>query len=209
MKYKLSISPEEMEQLQPAAFPGHIHVIDKPGLAYKRAISYLKKQSVLGFDTETRPVFSAHQPRHGVALVQLSGADHAYLFRIQKLGMRKQLCGVLSDPNILKIGAACHDDVRSLQRIAKFEEKTYVDLQKEVWQWGIKDKAVKKMAGIILGIRISKTQQLSNWEADTLSEAQKKYAATDAWVCREMWLKLQESPKNPLQYDEQGNIKEG
>lgn len=208
MNYKLSITPEELEQLPMAAFTGHIHVIDKPGFAFQRAINYLKKQQVLGFDTETRPVFSAHQPRHGVALVQLSGPDHAYLFRIQTLGMRKQLCAILSDPNIVKIGAACHDDVRGLQRIAPFAEKTYIDLQKEVWKWGIKDKAVKKMAGIILGVRISKTQQLSNWEADTLSEAQQKYAATDAWVCREMWLKLQDSPQNPLEFDEQGNIKE-
>jgi ribonuclease D len=73
-----------------------------------------------------------------------------------------------------------------------------VDLQKIVWEWGIRDKSVKKMAAIILGSRVSKTQQLSNWEAETLSEAQQMYAATDAWVCREMYLKLMASEKNPL-----------
>ena len=84
-----------------------------------------------------------------------------------------------------------------------------MDLQKIVWEWGIKDKSVKKMSAIILGKRISKSQQLSNWEADSLTAAQQMYAATDAWVCREMYLELLDNPKNPLQFDEQGNIKEG
>ena len=77
-----------------------------------------------------------------------------------------------------------------------------MDLQKIGCEWGIRDKAVKKMAAIILGFRISKTQQLSNWEAETLSESQCKYAATDAWVCREMYIKLMQSEKNPLPVDD-------
>ncbi len=77
-----------------------------------------------------------------------------------------------------------------------------MDLQKIVWEWGIRDKSVKKMAGLILGVRISKSQQLSNWEAETLNEFQQKYAATDAWICREMYLKLLESEKHPLRPEE-------
>ncbi|MBQ0077238.1 MAG: 3'-5' exonuclease domain-containing protein 2, partial [Bacteroidales bacterium] len=146
MGFKLSVLPEEIEKLPLGAFPGTIHVIDKPGLAYNSAIAYLRKQKVLGFDTETRPVFSPGQKHHDVALVQLSGPDQAFLFRINKLGLRKRLRAVLADPDILKIGAACHDDVRGLQKLHGFEEKNYVDLQREVWQWGIKDKSVKKMA---------------------------------------------------------------
>ena len=86
----------------------------------------------------------------------------------------------------------------SARRLHGFEPDGFLDLQKIVWEYGIKDKAVKKMAANILGIRISKTQQLSNWEAEKLSEAQQKYAATDAWVCREMYLRLLSSEKNPL-----------
>ena len=108
------------------------------------------------------------------------------------------MCAVLSNPNIMKVGAAVHDDVRGLQYHSKFEAKNFVDLQKIVCEWGIKDKSVKKMSAIILGCRISKTQQLSNWEADELSGAQKMYAATDAWICREMYMKLLGSEKNPL-----------
>ena len=178
--YKISIQPEEIEKMPLGAFPGEIHVIDKAGLEYARAISYLMSQKIIGFDTETRPVFTPGHPHHHVALLQLSGTDKAYLFRVNKLGMRRLMCAVLSNPNIIKVGAAVHDDVRGLQYHGKFEAKNFVDLQKIVCEWGIRDKSVKKMSAIILGCRISKTQQLSNWEADELSVAQKMYAATDA-----------------------------
>lgn len=193
--YQESITPEELENLPLASFPGEIIVIERPGVQLLKAVAYLKRQNIIGFDTETRPVFSPNQPHNGVALLQLSGADKAYLFRINKMGMRKIVCNILSDPDILKIGAATHDDVRGLQKKHKFEAKGFVDLQKEVEHWGIKDKSVKKMAGIIMNCRISKAQQLSNWEADVLSESQKKYAATDAWICREMYIRLLKSSK--------------
>ena len=203
-----AITPEELEKLPLKAFEGQIVVVDTPGLEFYKATQYLKKQKIIGFDTETRPVFEPHHPHRGVALLQLSGPDKAFLFRVGKMGLRRRLRYILSDPGILKIGAASGDDVRCLQRLAPFEGKGFVDLQKIVWEWGIGDKSVKKMAGHILGIRISKTQQLSNWEADKLSPAQQLYAATDAWVCREMYLKLLDTKKKPLKIDEQGRTKE-
>lgn len=200
--FKLTISPEEIEKLEPACFQGRIHVISHPGWEFSKAVSYLKKQSVLGFDTESKPVFSPGQHHNGVALLQLSGPDEAFLFRIQKLGMRGRICAILSNPNIIKVGAAALDDVRGLQRCHEFIPRGFVDLQKIVWEWGIRDKSVKKMAANILGVRISKSQQLSNWEAETLNEHQQKYAATDAWICREMYLKLQQCEKHPLKPEE-------
>lgn len=197
--YKISISPEEIEKLEPASFPGKIKVVDCLGLEFLKAVRYLRKQKVLGFDTESRPCFSPGQPHYGVSLLQLSGQDKAYLFRIKLIGdIPKQLRAILSDESIIKVGAAVNDDVRGLEKHHDFQPKAFVDLQKMVWEYGIKDKSVKKMAAIILGIRISKTQQLSNWEAETLSDAQCAYAATDAWVCREMYMKLLDSEKNPL-----------
>ena len=197
--YRISISAEEIEQLSPAAFPGRIEVIDSIGLDFFRAVRYLRRQSVIGFDTESRPCFSPNQPHYGVSLLQLSGKERAFLFRIKMMGdIPKALRKILSDEKILKVGAAVNDDVRGLEKHHDFTPKSFVDLQKIVWEYGIKDKSVKKMAAIILGIRISKTQQLSNWEAEKLSEAQQSYAATDAWVCREMYLKLLSSDKNPL-----------
>lgn len=193
-----NITPQEIQQLDYASFPGKIYVIDSVGAEFNRAIAYLRSQKFIGFDTETRPTFTASQPRYSVSLLQLSGPDRAYLFRINKIGMHRRLCNLLSSDKVVKVGAAIHDDIRGLQRHHGFSPAAFVDLQKIVWEWGIRDKAVKKMAAIILGIRISKTQQLSNWEAEQLSESQCKYAATDAWVCREMYLKLLKSEKNPL-----------
>ena len=200
--FKISILPEEIEKLPSGAFPGEIHIIEKPGLEYAKAIAYLMSQKVIGFDTETRPVFAANMPHHDVALLQLSGPDKAYLFRVNKLGMRKLMCSVLSNPDIIKVGAAVHDDVRGLQHYRRFEARNFVDLQKIASEWGVRDKSVKKMSAIILGGRISKTQQLSNGEAEELSRSQQLYAATDAWICREMYLKLLSSEKHPLSPEE-------
>lgn len=201
-----SITPAELEKLDFASFPGKIIVIESVGAEFNRAIAYLRSQKVIGFDTETRPTFTPAQPRYNVSLLQLSGPDRAYLFRLNKMGMHRRLCNLLASEKIVKVGAAIHDDIRGLQKLHGFNPGGFVDLQKIGWEWGIRDKAVKKMSAIILGFRISKTQQLSNWEADVLSESQCKYAATDAWVCRQMYLKLLATEKNPLVIEENKTI---
>ncbi len=193
-----SITPEEIGKLEYASFPGKIYVIDSVGAEFNRAIAYLRSQKIIGFDTETRPCFGPNQPRYDVSLLQLSGPNKAFLFRINKIGMHRRLCNLLSDKRILKIGAAIHDDIRGLQKHNDFKANGFVDLQKIVAEYGIRDKSGKKMSAIILGFRISKTQQLSNWETENLSEPQCMYAATDAWVCREMYVRLMQSEKNPL-----------
>ena len=196
--FKESITPKELEALEYASFPGKIIVIDAVGAEFNRAITYLRAQKIVGFDTETRPTFTPSQPRYNVSLLQLSGPDKAFLFRVNKIGMHRRLCNLLASDKVIKVGAAIHDDIRGLQKLHDFKPAEFVDLQKIGCEWGIRDKAVKKMTAIILGFRISKTQQLSNWEAETLSESQCRYAATDAWVCREMYIRLMNSEKNPL-----------
>ena len=197
--FQMSISPEEIGRLELAAFTGEITVIDSLGEAFGKAINYLRHQKIIGFDTETRPVFSPDQHTTGTALLQLSGAEKAFLFRIKLMGgIPRRLCAILANPNIIKVGAAIHDDVRGLQKFAGFKPQNFVDLQRIVWEYGIREKSVKKMTAIILGFKISKAQQLSNWEAEKLSESQQRYAATDAWVCREMYLRLQQAEKAPL-----------
>lgn len=197
--YRISVSNEEIEKLPLGVFPGRIVIIDKPGLKLNAAVAHLKTQKIIGFDTETKPIFNPTQPRHRVALLQLSTKSFAYLIRIDKLkGIPQGIIDVLSNPKILKIGAATSDDVRGLEKHHGFKPGGFFDLQKVAWEYGIRDRSVKKMAAIILDVKISKTQQLSNWEANIYTEAQKKYAATDAWICREMYLKLMESPKHPL-----------
>ncbi len=196
--FQISISPEEISALELAAFPGEIVLVDQEGEVLDRAIRYLRRQRVLGFDTETRPTFTPEQHSSGTALLQLSGGGRAYLFRLKKIGLPKPLAAILANPAITKVGAATRDDVLGLQKIARFSARGFVDLQSLVAEYGIRDKSVKKMTAIILGVKISKAQQLSNWEADHLSESQQRYAATDAWVCREMYLKLLSSEKHPL-----------
>ena len=200
--FKISISPEEIGELALAAFPGEITVIDSVSESFFAAIRYLRRQVVLGFDTETRPTFSPDQHSNGTAILQLSGKEKAFLFRVQKLGLPRQLASILASSSIIQVGAATRDDVKGLQAIADFKPRGFVDLQSTVWEYGIRDKSVKKMVAIILGVKISKAQQLSNWEAEHLSESQLKYAATDAWICREMYQKLLASEKNPLSEEE-------
>ena len=196
--FQISISPEEISALELASFPGEIVLVDREGEELDKAVRYLKRQQVLGFDTETRPTFSPDQHSTGTALLQLSGGGKAFLFRLKKIGLPRPLAAILANPNIVKVGAATLDDVRGLQKITPFSPRGFVDLQSIVNEYGIRDKSVKKMTAIILGVKISKAQQLSNWEAEHLSESQQRYAATDAWVCREMYLRLMASEKHPL-----------
>lgn len=190
MQYPESISSEELTQLDTVDFTGPIVVVSDVDSEFAEAMEYLKNQTVIGFDTETKPCFSSGSPRHHVALLQLSGEEKAYIFRVNTLGMPAPLASILSDGSILKIGAAVKEDVNGLMYYRKFTPRGFVDLQSMVGDYGIKDKSVRKMAAIILGKKVSKTQQLSNWEAPQLSGAQLKYAAIDAWVCREMYLRL-------------------
>jgi ribonuclease D len=196
--FRISISPEEIANLELVSFPGEIVLVDSLNDTFYAALKYLRRQKVLGFDTETRPTFTQDQHSNGTALLQLSGGTKAFLFRVQKTGIPKRLAAILSNPEIVKVGAATIDDVRGLQKFAPFNPKGFVDLQSKVWEYGIRDKSVKKMTAIILGVKISKAQQLSNWEAEHLSDSQLRYAATDAWVCREMYMKLLKAEKHPL-----------
>ncbi|MDD2424705.1 MAG: 3'-5' exonuclease domain-containing protein 2 [Bacteroidales bacterium] len=195
MPYLQTISSEDIEKLPQAQFRGEIHVISSEDREYQDAIEYLSRQRIIGFDTETKPVFQANSRRNSVALLQLSGRDKAYIFRLLSLGVTDKLSEILSSKRIIKVGAAVHDDIKGLQYYTKFTARGFVDLQAIALNWGIKEKSVRKMAAIILGMRISKSQQLSNWEADYLTTAQIQYAAIDAWVCQRMYLRLLSTPK--------------
>ena len=195
MIYKSTITPEEIESLPAAEFHGEIKIIDCKDDNYFDAVSYLENQKIIGFDTETRPSFTANTKRNTVALLQLSGKDRPFIFRLHSLGVLPELAEILSSAKIIKVGAAVNDDIRSLQYHTKFIPKGFVDLQSIATNWGIEDKSVRKLAAIVLGVRVSKSQQLSNWELSDLSSAQINYAAVDAWICQKMYLKLLSTPR--------------
>lgn len=190
MAYAQHITSEEIEKMEFATFSGQIQVIDKADSKFHEAIRYLSHQPMIGFDTETKPCFVPKVPRNRMAILQLSGEDRAFIFRLQQLGVPKKLAQLLSNPGVLKIGAAVHDDIRGLREYYDFNPASFVDLQKLTVDFGIEEKSVRKMAAIILNKRVSKSQQLSNWESSVLSEAQLKYAAIDAWICLEMYKAL-------------------
>ncbi len=190
--YPSSIDKEALKKLPMQAFPGTIHVIDSVA-GMDKYLPVLKKQKVLGFDTETRPSFRKGKINK-ISLVQFATPFHAFLFRVSRLNLPEGLIALFEDESIIKVGAALHDDLIDLRRISNFKAGGFLDLQKYVGAFGIENKGVAKMAGIVLGFRISKSQQLSNWDADQLSDAQKEYAATDAWVCLKIYLALQNYP---------------
>ena len=197
--YAPTIDAEDIAKMPLTFFEGRIEVIDSIGPEFDEAVRYLSRHKVIGFDTETRPVFTPHAPQNGVALLQLSTGRRAFLFRVFRMGLPDPLAAILASDKIIKVGAAVHDDIRGLQKVYPYEPSSFVDLQKMCTEWGIKDKSVKKLCAIIMGRRISKTQQLSNWEAKQLSDAQKIYAATDAWICREMYFALLNTKKPALE----------
>ncbi|MGB9746588.1 MAG: 3'-5' exonuclease [Bacteroidales bacterium] len=182
------ISVEEIRQLPLEMFRGDVFVVSDYA-DFQRAIAMVRRESVLGFDTETKPSFRKGR-RNKVSLLQLATDRQAWLFRLSRIGLPRELVSVLENPQIVKIGLALRDDLHSLHALQPFEPRNMIDLQKIVAQYGIKAQGLRKLAAIVLGIRISKAQQVTNWENPILTESQILYAATDAWVCYAIWKKL-------------------
>ncbi|MDR1257706.1 MAG: 3'-5' exonuclease domain-containing protein 2 [Tannerellaceae bacterium] len=181
MMHTPSITKDEIALLPTEEYKGRIIVIDKKKDA-GLAVEYLSKYLKVGFDTETRPSFKKGQ-RFKVALIQISTEDVCFLFRLNKIGIPHSLENFLSDDSIQKIGLSLRDDFGAVRKRTNAELSNFLDLQDYVGRFGIIDASLQKIYAILFGKKISKGQRLTNWEADTLSESQKKYAALDAWAC--------------------------
>lgn len=188
MPYKESITNEELNQLPLGMFDGNIVIVDTPE-GMERACEHLAGCGILGFDTETRPSFKKGR-LNSMSLVQLSCKDTAFLLRINKTPLTGGMLSILSDEKVIKVGASIRDDIKGIRKLFPFEPGGFADIQSMVHGYGINDLSVRKVSGIVLGIRISKAQRLSNWEAQRLTPAQQLYAATDAWACREVYMRL-------------------
>jgi ribonuclease D len=191
--YKENITVEELAEHELSWFKGEIVLVDNLKTFYE-VFPRLLMSDLLGFDTETRPTFKKGK-KNAVSLIQLSTEDLACLFRINKIGIPDELVALLSNPSIVKAGVAVHDDIRFLSGVRKFRPEGFIDLQTMVKDFGIQSSGLKKLSAIVLGFRISKRQQVTDWEAEQLSEAQEIYAATDAWVCYQIYKKLSTSEK--------------
>nr|WP_319569645.1 3'-5' exonuclease [uncultured Draconibacterium sp.] len=183
--FKESISNEELTELPLKRFEGQIFLVDSLQQV-KHAIEELNGASIIGFDTETKPSFKKGVVNK-VALLQLSTKNKAFLFRINRIGLPREVVELLANENVIKPGVAIRDDIKGLQEFVSFKPGGFVELQDEAKEMGIQNFSLKKLAAIACGFRISKGQQLTNWEASELTEAQQYYAATDAWAALEIF----------------------
>ena len=168
-------------ELPRVVFDGRIVVVLSESEA-NRAVSYLLAQDILGVDTETRPSFTRGRLNQ-VALLQVSSRDVCFLFRLNLLGMSPSVKRLLEDTTVPKIGLSLRDDLMMLHKLGAFEAGHFIDLQDHMREIGVEDMSLQKLYANFFGLRISKRERLTNWEADILKDKQKVYAATDAWSC--------------------------
>lgn len=178
----------KISSLPQVVFQGRIFVITTARDAEK-AVNYLLTMPVLGVDTETRPSFKKGSS-YKVSLLQVSTYDTCFLFRLNRTGLTPAVRRLLEDTTVPKIGLSLHDDFNSLHRLGAFTPGNFIDLQEHVREIGIEDLSLQKLYANMFGERISKTQRLTNWEAETLNERQKQYASIDAWACIRLYEEL-------------------
>ncbi len=186
----VSLSKEEINALPLCGYDGDVRlVVSQADMA--AAIDTLRTEKVLGFDTETRPSFKKAES-HPPSILQFAGANNVFVFQLSKVGSLQPLVPLLENPHILKVGVAPDMDMKHLHKLVWFRQAGLVDLFKIGSKAGLKQAGVRGLAAHMLGFRISKGAQCSNWSLPVLSHSQIRYAATDAWVCREIYLKMKD-----------------
>lgn len=192
--FEARIDSEKLKELPRVQFSGQI-VVASSEADILHWLPILIKEPPLGFDTESKPSFKKGH-MNGISLLQLANSQLALLVQLKTTGIPDALKNLLEDPNVIKVGAAIHDDIKGIAKFRRFTPNGFIDLQKLAPKFGIEELSVKKLSAVVLGTTISKRQQLSNWETEQLTEPQKVYAATDAWICREIYLKLKSANPN-------------
>ena len=187
---KNKLSKTEINSLPLRYYNGAIRIIQTAEQA-KNACAILIKEKVLGFDTETRPAFNKGQS-YLPSLLQLAGTKVVYLFQLSQCGLTDKIIILLSNVNIIKSGVAINQDLTELQQILNFEPAGFVDLGDIAKSKGLPHHGLRGLAAYLLKFRISKSARTSNWSANQLTKKQIKYAATDAWVGRELYLKYKQ-----------------
>lgn len=185
VKKAATITKQELSALPMVTYSGSIVLIDSEEKA-NLAAEKLCQEKIIGFDTETKPSFKRGQTNK-VALLQLSTHDTTFLIRLNRIGLPEPVKAVLEDENITKIGVSIHDDFHNLRKLYDLEPQGFIDLQSFVKDYGIADNSLARIYAILFGMRISKGQRLSNWEAEELSAHQQAYAALDALACVEIY----------------------
>ena len=182
------MTKEEINNCPIRKWSGPVHVI-RSNKRMINAVEQLSRETILGFDTETRPAFNKGQ-KYLPSLLQLAGENSVFLFQLKYLGLQEPLIKILADPAIIKAGVSLAHDLRDLKQLTPFTQAGFVCLGKMSKEKGIKNHGLRGLAAVVLGLRISKSAQTTNWAKDELIQSQIRYAATDAWVGRELYLQL-------------------
>jgi len=184
---KNKLSKTEINSLPLRYYNGPIHIIQTAEQA-KEACTILIKEKVLGFDTETRPAFNKGQS-YLPSLLQMAGEKVVYLFQLSNCGLTDSIINLLSNDDIIKSGVAINQDLIELQQILNFDPAGFIDLGDIARSKGLPHHGLRGLGAYLLNFRISKSSNTSNWSANQLTKKQIKYAATDAWLGRELYLK--------------------
>ena len=184
-----AISREEMAQLPIRRYEGEVCLVTT-ARDLERALADIRQESVVGFDTETRPAFTKGES-HAPCLVQAATARTVYLFQLRQVEVFQVLAELLAEPRTVKVGVALANDLRPLKLLFPFTEQNMLDLGVVARRCSLGQTGLRNLAGMFLGFRIPKGARTSNWAAPRLSAAQINYAATDAWACRELFLEFQ------------------
>ncbi|MBC15700.1 3'-5' exonuclease [Pseudodesulfovibrio profundus] len=188
-QYLKAFTKSDINEMPLRRYEGPIEVI-RTEKQRTRALKDIEGETLLGFDTETRPVFKKGKKPGPPSLIQLATASCAYIFQINLLPLCNGLCDLLADESITKTGVAVRDDILGLQRLAEFTPSGFIDLSDVSTAAKMQTHGLRNMAANLLGFRISKSAQCSNWAKEKLTTQQINYAATDAWVSRELYLAL-------------------
>jgi len=185
LNLSLNITKEEINRLPLGRFEGAIHLVTTPCAAVA-AVNRLREVEILGFDTESRPAFKKGES-YSPSVVQLATAHEAYLFQVKRIGGLTPLKPVLESECCKKVGVALRDDIKRLQAIERYEPAGFVEISDISRRLGIEKTGLRSLIGMFLGLRISKSAQVSNWARRNLSQKQIIYAATDAWMSRRLY----------------------
>ncbi len=183
------VSKEEINALPVRRYEGRI-VLVSTAAELDEALADLAAERATGFDTETRPAFRPGE-RYLPSLVQFATANAVYLFQLARMDFATPLSRILEAASPLKVGVSVADDLRTLRERFPFEPRSVLDLGEVARRSGLKQTGVRNLAGLFLGFRVAKGTKTSNWAAQTLTPQQVGYAATDAWACRELWLRFE------------------
>ncbi len=188
---KRHISKAEINELPMKQYDGPIHLCRTPEEA-EAAAAKLLKETLLGFDTETRPAFRKGES-YDPSLLQLATETEVYLFQIQQTGLVPGLLKILSARNIIKAGVAIDRDVNELQAMADFEPDAFIELADYAKKAHIRNLGLRGLTAILFGFRISKKEQVSNWARKELTASQQTYAATDAWLGHKIYMNFKQA----------------